>query len=117
MTIFRGIHATDRDKSNTPNSDVQYSITGGNEKGKFGLDAHEAFLILKKQLDFDNGDRDFVLTITASDRGIPQLSSNATIKIVVQDSDDLPPKFTKGVYRTKISENYPLTVSLELSFI
>ncbi|XP_022919668.1 cadherin-89D isoform X2 [Onthophagus taurus] len=109
LTIFRGIHATDRDKSNTPNSDVQYSITGGNEKGKFGLDAHEAFLILKKQLDFDNGDRDFVLTITASDRGIPQLSSNATIKIVVQDSDDLPPKFTKGVYRTKISENYPLT--------
>ncbi|KRT84259.1 Cadherin, partial [Oryctes borbonicus] len=43
------------------------------------------------------------------DRGTPQRSSNATIRISIQDSDDLPPKFTKGVYRTKIPESYPIT--------
>lgn len=26
LTVFRGIHAIDRDKPNTPNSDVTYSI-------------------------------------------------------------------------------------------
>ncbi|KRT80755.1 Cadherin, partial [Oryctes borbonicus] len=67
LTVFKGIHATDRDKPNTPNSDIHYSITAGNEKGKFGLDnSHEAYLVLKKPLDYDNGDREFVLIITAT---------------------------------------------------
>ncbi|KAK5650009.1 hypothetical protein RI129_001038 [Pyrocoelia pectoralis] len=110
LTIFRRIQATDRDKPNTPNSDVQYSITGGNERGIFALDgSHQAFLILTKPLDYDVGDREFIITVTASDRGIPQRSTNASIRIKVQDADDLSPKFTKGVYRTKLAEFYPLT--------
>lgn len=55
----------DRDKPNTPNSDVQYAITAGNERGKFALD-QQAFLVLVKPLDFDAGDREFILTVTAS---------------------------------------------------
>lgn len=67
LTIFRGIRAIDRDKPNTPNSDVQYAIVAGNELGKFALESsHQAFLILRKSLDFDNGDKEFLLTITAS---------------------------------------------------
>lgn len=67
LTVFKGIHATDRDKPNTPNSEIHYSITAGNEKGKFGLDnSHEGYLVLKKPLDYDNGDREFLLTISAS---------------------------------------------------
>lgn len=65
LTIFRGIHAVDRDKPNTPNSDVQYAITAGNERGKFALD-QQAFLVLVRPLDFDVGDREFILTVTAS---------------------------------------------------
>ncbi|KAG6460578.1 hypothetical protein O3G_MSEX012073 [Manduca sexta] len=44
----------------------------------------------------------------ASDRGSPPRSSNTTVHIVVQDNDDLPPKFTLDVYRTQIPEFYPL---------
>ncbi|CAH0559443.1 unnamed protein product [Brassicogethes aeneus] len=110
LSIFRGIKATDRDKPNTPNSDVQYAIVSGNERGKFALEnSHQANLILKRSLDFDSGDREFRLTVTASDRGTPPRSTNTTIKIRVTDNDDLPPKFTKGVYRAKISEFYPIT--------
>ncbi|KAF5278589.1 hypothetical protein FQA39_LY00631 [Lamprigera yunnana] len=110
LTIFRRIQATDRDKPNTPNSDVQYAITAGNDRGIFALGgSHQAFLVLKKSLDYDSGDYEFLLTVTASDRGIPQRSTNATVKITVQDADDLSPKFTKGVYRTKLAEFYPLT--------
>lgn len=67
MTIFRGIQATDRDKPNTPNSDVQYSLTAGDTQGRFALEnSHRALLIVKKPLDYDSGDREFQLTITAT---------------------------------------------------
>ncbi|CAH0674179.1 unnamed protein product [Spodoptera exigua] len=109
LTIFKGIHAFDRDKPNTPNSDVQYSIISGDPEGHFALESsHKPVLILKKPLDYDAGDKDFSLVVTASDRGSPPRSSNATVHVIVQDNDDLPPKFTADVYRTQIPEFYPL---------
>jgi hypothetical protein len=67
LTIFRGIHAIDRDKPNTPNSDVQYSITDGNDKGKFAMESsHRAVLVLRRPLDYDAGDREFTLILMAS---------------------------------------------------
>lgn len=69
LTIFKGIRAFDRDKPNTPNSDVHYSITAGDELGRFTLESsHKPALILAKPLDFDNGDKEFLLVITASVR-------------------------------------------------
>lgn len=65
--MYRNIRAFDRDKPNTPNSDIQYAITAGNERGKFALDnSHHPFLVLNKPVDYDGGDREFILTITAS---------------------------------------------------
>jgi hypothetical protein len=67
LTIFRGIHAVDSDKPNTPNSDVQYSIVDGNDKGKFAMESsHRAVLVLRRSLDYDTGDREFALTLMAS---------------------------------------------------
>lgn len=71
MTIFRGIHAVDGDKPNTPNSDVHYAIVKGNEEGKFSLESgHRTALILREPVDYDNGDREFTLIVaaTVSDR-------------------------------------------------
>ncbi|XP_050312281.1 cadherin-89D isoform X2 [Anthonomus grandis grandis] len=110
LTLYRGVRAIDRDKPNTPNSDVQFAIVGGNERGKFALDnSHQPDILLRKTLDFDAGDREFILTISATDRGNPPRSTNSTVTIKVNDNDDLPPKFTKGVYRTRIHEFYPIT--------
>jgi hypothetical protein len=67
LTVFRGIQAIDRDKPNTPNSDVQYSIVDGNDKGKFAMESsHRAVLVLRRPLDYDAGDREFNLTLMAS---------------------------------------------------
>lgn len=109
LTIFKDIRAFDRDKPNTPNSDVHYSIVSGNDDGHFALESsHKPVLLLRKVLDYDAGDKEFQLVIMASDRGSPPRSSNTTVHIVVQDNDDLPPKFTKDAYRTQIPEFYPL---------
>ncbi|XP_072758851.1 cadherin-89D isoform X2 [Anoplolepis gracilipes] len=109
VTIFRGIHAMDGDKPNTPNSDVYYAIVKGNEQGKFSLESgHRTALILRKPVDYDSGDREFDLIITATDRGVPAKSTNSTVKITVVDNDDLDPKFTRDIYKTKIHEFYPV---------
>ncbi|XP_026669009.1 cadherin-89D isoform X2 [Ceratina calcarata] len=109
VTIFRGIHAIDGDKPNTPNSDVHYAIVKGNEHGKFSLESgHRTALILRKPVDYDNGDREFTLVIAATDRGVPARSTNTTVKITIVDNDDLDPKFTRDVYRAKIYEFYPM---------
>ncbi|XP_044003046.1 cadherin-89D isoform X2 [Aphidius gifuensis] len=106
--IFRGINAFDGDKINTPNSDVHYAIVRGNEDDKFSLESgHRTALILRKSLDYDNGDRKYQLVITATDRGTPVRSANTTIIINVMDNDDLAPKFTQDTYRAKIYETYP----------
>ncbi|XP_026333507.1 cadherin-89D isoform X6 [Hyposmocoma kahamanoa] len=110
ITIYKSIRAFDRDKPNTPNSDVQYTIVSGDTGGHFALESsHKPYLVLKKPLDYDSGDREFVLTVTASDRGSPPRSTNATVHVVVQDNDDLPPKFSFDVYKTQIPEFYPLS--------
>ncbi|XP_018054160.1 PREDICTED: cadherin-89D [Atta colombica] len=109
VTIFRGIHALDGDKPNTPNSDVYYAIVKGNEQGKFSLESgHRTALILRKPVDYDSGDREFILVITATDRGVPARSTNSTVKITVVDNDDLDPKFTRDIYKAKIYEFYPM---------
>ncbi|XP_058809929.1 cadherin-89D [Phymastichus coffea] len=109
LTVFRGIHAFDKDKPNTPNSDVHYAVIKGNEEGKFALESgHRTALILKKPLDYDAGDREYILEITASDRGTPAKSANTTVTIRVVDNDDLDPKFTQDVYHTQIFEFYPV---------
>ncbi|XP_015188290.1 PREDICTED: cadherin-89D [Polistes dominula] len=108
-TIFRGIRAIDGDKPNTPNSDIHYAIVKGNDQGKFSLESgHRTALILRKPLDYDNGDREFTLVITATDRGIPVKSNKTTVKITIIDNDDLDPKFSREVYKTKIYEFYPM---------
>ncbi|XP_061400687.1 cadherin-89D, partial [Musca vetustissima] len=114
--VFEGIQAFDRDKPNTPNSEVHFSMSTVPEQLSadgspyFALKSpHRPLLILKKELDFDNGIRLFKLPLFAWDRGTPANQVNTTITINVKDVDDLPPKFTEGVYRSKIDEFYPMT--------
>ncbi|XP_075211152.1 cadherin 89D [Lycorma delicatula] len=121
LTVFRGIYAVDKDKPNTPNSEVHYAIIAGNEKGKFGVEGSpRASLVLRNPVDYDMGDTNFLLTLLASDRGSPPRNSTTTLKVTVTDSDDLSPRFTHDVYRTQITEFYPITgkrIHQELKFI
>ncbi|KAI2804341.1 hypothetical protein BLOT_003323, partial [Blomia tropicalis] len=111
LTVFRGIHAIDRDKPNTANSDITYSIVGGNENNSFILsDPIEGILVINKALDYDNGIREFKIQIQASDHGSPvSLSSVTTMTIRVKDADDQNPVFTKETYKASVSESAKIT--------
>lgn len=69
-TIFQGVLAFDRDKPNTPNSDVQYSI-GVQDFGPggpyFSLESpHRPSVVLRRSLDYDEGIRRFSVPIIAA---------------------------------------------------
>lgn len=51
------------------------------------------------------------------DRGDNAKSASTMLMVMVKDSDDLPPKFTESIYRTKINEFSPITVSIFNFFI
>ena len=81
--------AKDRDKANTANSDIYYWISRGNENLKLSLSPlpnDGAAVVLEKPLDFESGDRELNLTITASVRFHRQrdfkLSMNACKRIL-----------------------------------
>lgn len=70
-TVFQNIVAFDRDKPNTPNSDIQYSLGAqdATTAGFFALESpHRPSVVLRKALDFDEGIRKFELQIIASVR-------------------------------------------------
>lgn len=112
-SVFLGIKAFDRDKPNTPNSDIQYFIgqqTSDAKGGFFMLDSpHRPHVILKRSLDFDHGIRQFDLNVIARDRGIPPKQSNTTLSIFIDDVDDLPPVFTQEAYYTKVKEFFTIS--------
>jgi len=114
LTVFRGIHAIDKDKPNTANSDITYSIVGGNENNSFILsDPIEGILVVNKPLDYDHGIREFKIQIQASDHGVPTLSSVTTVTIKVKDADDQNPQFTREVYKASVSES-PIITGLRI---
>ncbi|XP_022692572.1 protocadherin Fat 4-like isoform X3 [Varroa jacobsoni] len=111
LTIFRGIHAIDRDKPNTPNSDITYSIVGGNDNASFALsDPLEGVVVINKPLDYDHGTRVYKLQIQARDHGSPEsFQTNTELTIRVKDADDQNPVFTKPVYHANITESAQFT--------
>ena len=73
LVISNDFSFSDRDKPNTANSEVTYSIIGGNEQRKFSVEAtssKKAVIVLRKDLDYDSGDKLFNLTIRAEVRKI-----------------------------------------------
>ncbi|XP_058450690.1 cadherin-89D isoform X2 [Malaya genurostris] len=111
--VFNRIKAIDRDKPNTPNSDIEYAIAPKQLKSgdfPFRLESSQRpKLILQRPLDFDSGLHSMNVLVIANDRGNPPRSANATIRVTIRDVDDLGPIFTRTVYRTRIQESFPIT--------
>ncbi|XP_055542908.1 cadherin-89D isoform X2 [Wyeomyia smithii] len=111
--VFNRIKAIDRDKPNTPNSDIEYAIAPKQLKSAdfpFRLESSKRpKLILQRSLDFDAGLRSLSVLVIASDRGNPSRSANATVRVTIRDVDDLGPIFTRPVYRATLKESFPMT--------
>ncbi|XP_076592549.1 cadherin-8 isoform X1 [Chaetodon auriga] len=107
------VKANDRDIGE--NSKSTYSIVEGDDQGMFEVitdtQTQEGILRLKKILDFESK-RAYTLKVEATNiRSEPSgggpFKDTATVKIVVEDSDE-PPVFSKPMYSLEVNENAPI---------
>ncbi|XP_044747791.1 cadherin-related tumor suppressor [Coccinella septempunctata] len=104
------IYTTDSDEG--LNGDVFYTITDGNEDGKFVVDDATGQISLGKPLDRETKSV-YHLTVIAHDAAITkQLSSSTTVYVEVLDENDNAPEFTQTSSRISIIETTPIGTEL-----
>ena len=99
-------NATDSDGSNSPDGIVDYSLTllssSGDSTNRFAIRRSSGCVFVSVALDISY--RSYTYFIVATDRGEPQMSSNATLLIFILDVIRDPPVFVDGPYTRRIFE-------------
>uniref|UniRef100_W5KN59 FAT atypical cadherin 3 n=1 Tax=Astyanax mexicanus TaxID=7994 RepID=W5KN59_ASTMX len=86
-----------------PNAEIYYSITTGNELGKFIID-EATTIAVADDLDYEVC-KDFFLKVDAVDGGTPPLKTSTLVTIEVMDINDNAPSFSEDLYNVLISED------------
>ncbi|XP_048086719.1 protocadherin Fat 4 [Alosa alosa] len=100
-TVVFTAHATDADSG--PNSYVEYSLRGpfGN---KFSIGTIDGDVKLVGELDREEL-ANYTLTVVATDKGEPPLTSTMDVTMIVLDVNDNTPSFSQNIYDIEIEEN------------
>ncbi|XP_075294593.1 cadherin-like protein 26 [Opisthocomus hoazin] len=112
------VTASDKDEDGTANSQVSYSLSMQMpipDGFTFNIDPTTGSILLTGCLDYKTANS-FKLLIKASDHGMPQLSSTATVNVVVEDANNHLPVFTSDNYQLQISagQEHPAVLRLQV---
>lgn len=88
------------------NSQITFSITAGNRRDTFHIDAITGRLFLHRPLDYEETTA-YTLNITATDGGSQPLQSSIHFNILVVDENDNPPSFPSTAIVRQIKEGIP----------
>ncbi|XP_010125786.1 PREDICTED: protocadherin-16-like, partial [Chlamydotis macqueenii] len=103
------LQVTARDKDQGPNGEVRYSIVHGHDTHSswFAIDPATGIITTAAPLDYEK-DHQPQLTVLATDRGTPALSSSAVVRVALQDVNDNEPVFRSNFYNVSLKENTPV---------
>ncbi|XP_022221546.2 LOW QUALITY PROTEIN: protein dachsous [Drosophila obscura] len=105
--------ALDADQENSPNSEVVYDITSGNDEHMFTIDLVSGVLFVNNRLDYDSGASSYELIIRACDSHHPRpLCSLQPFHLALHDENDNAPRFPLSEYVHFVAENEPLGSSV-----
>ncbi|XP_055849639.1 protein dachsous [Episyrphus balteatus] len=104
--------AVDADLENTPNSDIVYDITSGNDEGMFTVDLVSGVLFVNNQLDYDRGAMNYELIVRACDSAALPRCSLQPFRISLVDENDNAPRFPVAEYIEFIGENEAIGTSI-----
>lgn len=106
------IHAIDNDPPG-PNKQLVYSLTGTNSDS-FKVDPQSGLVTLLNQLDYETGPKKLNLTVTATDKGSPSLSTTTFLIVYVIDVNENlnPPVFEPSVRSLSLPEDTPIGKSV-----
>lgn len=100
-TVVFAVHASDSDSG--PNSYVEYSLRGP-FSNKFSVGTIDGDVRLVGELDREEL-ANYTLTVVATDKGEPPLSSTMDVTMLVLDVNDNTPSFSQNIYDVEIEEN------------
>uniref|UniRef100_A0A1A9WW10 Cadherin domain-containing protein n=1 Tax=Glossina brevipalpis TaxID=37001 RepID=A0A1A9WW10_9MUSC len=106
------LRALDVDAENTPNSEIVYEITSGNDESMFTVDLVTGVLFVNNKLDYDSGSICYELIIRACDSAVQPLCSLQSFRLTLTDENDNAPKFPVMEYIEFVAENEPLGTSV-----
>jgi protocadherin-16/23 len=106
------IVAIDNDQPGSPNSEVVYDITSGNDFGMFSIDLVSGVLSVNKPLDYDTGAQSYHLILRACDSGNVARCTLQKMIIHVKDENNHDPKFPVQEYLEFVGENEPIGTSV-----
>ncbi|XP_025729766.2 protocadherin Fat 4 [Callorhinus ursinus] len=89
------------------NSEVEYLISNENHFGKFKLDNSTGWISVASSLISDLN-QNFLITVTARDKGNPPLSSQATVQIIVTEENYHTPEFSQSHMSATIPESHSI---------
>lgn len=100
------VAAKDGDQPNTVNTLLRFSITGGNDDGKFDINVKTGDVTVARELDYEE-DTSYKLKITVTDNpsGEERNTATATFSVEVTDNNDNPPVFEPKTYSKSLAEN------------
>uniref|UniRef100_A0A8C2V2H2 Protocadherin Fat 4 n=1 Tax=Chinchilla lanigera TaxID=34839 RepID=A0A8C2V2H2_CHILA len=93
------------DKDFGLNSEVEYFISNENYIGKFKLDNDTGWISVASSLISDLN-QNFLITVTAKDKGNPPLSSQTTVQITVTEENYHTPEFSQSHMSATIPESH-----------
>ncbi len=100
--IIAVLQANDSDTGS--NGAVRYSIPS-NFSSDFSIDSITGELTTSRQFDFESDPSEFVLAVTATDGGMPVLSSVANVFINIRDVNEFTPQFVLNATEIPLSED------------
>lgn len=106
------IRAVDGDLESSPNSEIVYGISSGNDGGLFSIDLVSGVLTVNDKLDYDQGVTAFNLMIRACDSGVVAMCTLITYRIELSDENDNEPFFPLTEYVEFVGENEAIAVSV-----
>ncbi|XP_030896849.1 protocadherin Fat 4 [Leptonychotes weddellii] len=89
------------------NSEVEYLISNENHFGKFKLDNSTGWISVASSLISDLN-QNFLIIVTARDKGNPPLSSQATVQIIVTEENYHTPEFSQSHMSATIPESHSI---------
>ncbi|KAG8592449.1 hypothetical protein GDO81_000504 [Engystomops pustulosus] len=87
-----------------PNSRIAYTLQDSAASSAFTLDSHTGVLSINKMLDFE-AENTLNFVITATDHGVPPLSTTCTVTIMLEDVNDNEPIFMQQFYNVTLLEH------------
>ncbi|XP_014469556.1 PREDICTED: DE-cadherin isoform X2 [Dinoponera quadriceps] len=104
------VHAEDKDPPEDGGTITYKFVTGPQENVKFEIDNVTGVINTTTIMDRDEPikDREFYLTVLATDNGRPQLDDVCTFKVTIRDINDNEPVFDKVAYTESVPQDLPV---------